>query len=170
MSEKEDKHLDFDLDFLGDKKDGKESVGKETKKSPKKKGEGLQNFKYGTQNFFGNFGKVVGVIAVIGFFIWIASSGDSSSSSSTPSSGSSSGYSSSSSCDESKLASLKPSTFEKSEVESLENSLNSSTVTEYSSQYLINQYNADLAEYNSKRDSYNAKVDAYNSYLNSYCK
>lgn len=73
--------------------------------------------------------------------------------------------------------------YRSNEIDRLKNEIASSYVTEYSSQYEINQYNVAVNEYNSKLtlykrdaasfssrvDKYNAQVDVHNNYLRNNC-
>lgn len=73
--------------------------------------------------------------------------------------------------------------YRSNELDRLKNEIDNSYVTEYSSQYEINQYNATVNEYNSeltsyKRDAasfssrvdeYNTQVEAHNNYLRNNC-
>ncbi len=159
MTDKNKKHLNFDLDFLESvdtkapdpvvkkEADGPVSVEVTTRKSENSQSKPI------------NWKTILIVIGVIVFFIWIANSSDSSSNTTTSTSG----------CDTSKLASLKPSDSDSSTIDSLKNSIDSTLVNHYS-QYSVDQYNAKVDEYNNLKNAYNSKVDAYNNYLNTYCK
>lgn len=157
------KHLNFDLDFLESVKtkapghvSGKQtgesvSIDTTSNKSENQKSKPKNNKLLITAI----------IIGVIIFYIWAFSTSDESSNSSTTTPASS--------CDTSKLEGLKPSDGEKSKLDSLESTINSTHVNQYS-QISVDQYNAKVNEYNSLRDSYNAKIDAYNNYSNTNCK
>ena len=140
------------------------------------------------------------VLGVIGFFILIGIfSGDSSStstSSSTPDGLVRVGQYMCSQYNANQADLLKPSDSETSiqlasssldqrdaELTRMRNEIDSSYVSEYSSQYEINQYNTQVDDYNSKlakyksdinsyntrMDNYNGQVDKYNNYLKTHC-
>lgn len=160
MTNKDKKHLDFDLDFL----ESVETVAPDPAIKKKSEGSLVENKTTHHPEHKQNKPKsnncltIVIVVAVIIFFIWILSDDSGTSSTSAPSS-----------CDTVKLSSLKPPDSEKTQLDTLESAINSTVVNQYS-QFSVDQYNAKINQYNALRDSYNAKIDAYNNYLNSNCK
>lgn len=199
MSEK-DKKLDFDLGFLDEESPKpKQPIRKEHAKAP----EAASSIKWNWKTI----SIIAGVIIVI---IWIASSEDSTTPTSTYTPPSTNQVRNVSADDDSveygeyrcsryhydKAVALSPNESEQnlksaqssmdlraSELERLERELKYSYVSEYSSQYEIDAYNAKVNTYNSKLTSYkrdataldsridkfNAQVAAHNNYLTRNC-
>jgi len=199
MSEK-DKKLDFDLGFLDEESPKpKQPIRKEHTKAP----EATISIKWNWKTI----SIIAGVIIVI---IWIASSEDSTTPTSTYTPPSTNQVRNVSADEDSiiygeyrcsryhydKAVALSPSETEQtlksaqssmdlraSELKRLERELKYSYVTEYSSQYEIDDYNAKVNTYNSKLTSYkrdataldsridrfNAQVVAHNNYLTQNC-
>ena len=188
---KDDKNLDFDLDFL-DKESPADSK-KATKKRKRKSGESFVS--PGVKDRLKLWGIGIAVVFGLVFFGAIFSDDTSTSSNYTaPTSNSNSSYSNNDdmvtigeySCSRyhyNRAVELDPSESEWSlnleqsqlasrgrEIDRLANEIESSYVTEYSPQWQINEYNAKIDEYNSKLTSYNrdvanidVRIDAYNA-------
>ena len=199
MSDK-DKKLDFDLGFLDEESPKpKQPIRKKHSESPEATSPINWNWK--------TISIIAGVIIVI---IWIASSEDSTTPTSTYTPPSTNQVRNISADDDSveygeyrcsryhydKAVALSPSETEQqlesaqfsmelrsSELERLQNEIEYSYVSEYSSQYEIDDYNAKVNTYNSKLTSYkrdataldsrvdrfNAQVEAHNRYLTQNC-
>jgi hypothetical protein len=168
MTKKNEKHLDFDLDFL-------ESVKTKKPMPEEKKVEESSSATADSDNSSSNTGStikhtesvdnynarrnnrsciiwalVIGV--VIALFVWLGSSDSGTQTTST------------SACDTAKIDSLKPPESEKANVNNLEQRANTTYVNHYSQQS-VDSYNSLVNQYNTARNSYNAKVDTYNNYL-----
>jgi len=193
---KDDKNLDFDLDFLDE-----ESPAENKKaKKPKRKSSG-SFVPSGAKDKLKLWGIGIAVVVGLVFFGALFSDGGSS----TPSSTRNTSYSNSNDlvsvgeymCSQyhaNRADELEPSdlslSIEQSSLESrgneidrLANEIQYSTVNEYSPQWQINEYNAKVDEYNRKLaaynrdvdnmqpriDSYNRKVEIYNNYLIENC-
>jgi hypothetical protein len=166
MNKKNKKHLNFDLDFLESVKTEKPKQ-EEIKPEPKKPAETTPRHKpsasnpsedYSTNDGSGCLGRIGGwiiALVVIGIIKAVFS-----------------GFSGSdlpSNCDTAKLESLKPAESQKTRMDNLERTIDSTYVNNYSD-ISVNSYNSLVDEYNMVRNNYNSQVDAYNQYLNSNCK
>lgn len=194
-----EEHLNIDTDFLDDKKQALKVDTQSSTPTPNKR--------Y-------NWGKILLVIGGVLFFFWLIGSAGTSSSPSTtstptrtntsvPTNTSTTGGSvvvgeyMCSDYHARKSEELEPTESEyaitaaqnqiaakERQLSLLESRIDNSTVTEYSSQWQIDQYNEMIDEYNTlftsyslesdrvdrRIDKYNAEVDAYNSYLIRNCK
>ena len=201
MSDKKDKKLDFDLDFL----DEESPIAKQTAQAKsRKKREGVNLSKWNWKVI-----SIVGVVILVA--IWLFSSDDGSYSATTPTVTPSTNQirtqlfeedtfiigefscsryhynravELSSSENEQQmdnaLASLK---YRANELDRLSNEIEYSYVSDYSPQYEIDAYNADVEQYNSKLadyqwdadaldtrvDRYNNQVETHNNYLEQNC-
>lgn len=174
------KHLNFDLDSLSENskefKEEREKLEKVMKASKK------AETSSGTSNKTRNI--VVFLIIVVVIFIF-GGSDESSTSTDYPASSDSEvqvGNYFCSNSDANTASDMEPSSDEKDyleeegarldeqsdQLEILKNEIEFSSVSEYSSQYQIDQYNDDVQSYEDQRESYNNDVDYYTSRLESY--
>lgn len=179
---KDDKNLDFNLEFL----DKESSSSQKPKTAQKSSGNSAPIFSAGVKDKLKLWG--IGIAVVVGLVFFGALFSDDSSSSSNytpPTSNSNSAYSSDDDliqvgeymCSRyhyNKATELEPDesslTFEQNllinrgnEVDRLANELEYSYVNEYSAQWEIDEYNAKVAEYNRKLTSYNRDADSMDS-------
>lgn len=189
---KDNKNLDFDLDFLDE-----ESPAEVKKKTPKKRSQGPL-LSAGAKDGIKKWGTGIAVVIGIIFFIALFSDDSSTSSNYTPpTSNSNSAYSNDDDmvrvgeymCSRyhyNRATELEPDdsalTLEQNllisrgnEVDRLANEIEYSYVNEYSSQWEIDEYNAMIDEYNRKLTSYNRdasnidlKIDQYNARVETY--